>query len=100
QPEAINPMVGALAAFVRGDLAVKKVELKVDLGDGDPIALVDAGQIRQCLINLVRNASEALSAKGGGTVTLRTRRVGERILIEVEDNGVGIAADVLPRLFD
>jgi signal transduction histidine kinase len=100
QPEAINPMVGALAAFVRGDLAVKKVDLEVDLGEPDPIALVDAGQIRQCLINLVRNASDALSAKGGGTVTLRTRRSGERITIAVEDNGVGIPADVLPRLFD
>ena len=100
QPEAINPMVGALAAFVRADLSAKGVELAVDLGEPDPIALVDAGQIRQCLINLVRNASEALSAKGGGTVTLRTRRAGERITISVEDNGVGIAADVLPRLFD
>lgn len=100
QPEAINPMVGALAAFVRGDLAAKQVDLVVDLGEPDPIALVDAGQIRQCLINLVRNASEALSTKGGGTVTLRTRRAGERITIAVEDNGVGIPADVLPRLFD
>ena len=98
--EAINPMVGALAAFVREDLAAKQVKLLVELGDSDPIALVDAAQLRQCLINLVRNATEALSAKGGGTVTLRTRRAGDRIVIEVEDNGIGIAPDVLPRMFD
>ncbi|HUS26897.1 MAG TPA: ATP-binding protein [Kofleriaceae bacterium] len=99
-PEAINPLVGALAAFVRGDLAVKKVDLKVDLAPGDPIAIIDAGQVRQCLINLVRNASEALGAKGSGSVTLRTRSEGDRIVIEVEDDGVGIPSDVLPRLFD
>ena len=99
-PEAINPLVGALAAFVRGDLAVKKVELKVELAPGDPIAIIDAGQVRQCLINLVRNASEALAAKGNGTVTLRTHAVGDRITIDVEDDGVGIRPDVLPRLFD
>jgi signal transduction histidine kinase len=99
-PEAINPMVGALAAFVRGDLAAKQVELKVELGDGDPIAMVDAAQLRQCLVNLVRNASEALAPKGRGTVTLRTRAVGDRIAIDVEDDGVGISPEVLPRLFD
>ena len=48
----------------------------------------------------VRNAADAVSANGGGKVTLRTRRDGSRIAIEVEDDGVGIAADVLPRLFD
>jgi signal transduction histidine kinase len=99
-PEAINPLVGALAAFVRGDLAAKKVELKVDLAPGDPIAIIDAAQLRQCLINLVRNASEALGAKESGTVTLRTRAAGDRIVIDVEDDGVGIPPDVLPRLFD
>jgi two-component system, NtrC family, sensor kinase len=99
-PEAINPLVGALAAFVRGDLAAKKVELKVDLAPGDPIAIIDAAQLRQCLINLVRNASEALGAKESGTVTLRTHTAGDRIVIDVEDDGVGIPPDVLPRLFD
>ena len=33
-------------------------------------------------------------------MTLRTRRAGDRIVIEVEDDGIGIPADVLPRLFD
>lgn len=99
-PEAVNSLVGSLASFVKADLAAKQVELAVDLADGDPIALLDAGQIRQCLINLVRNATEAVVAKGGGTVTLRTRRSGDRIVIEVRDDGVGVAPDVLPRMFD
>jgi signal transduction histidine kinase len=98
--EAVNPMVGALAAFVREDLAAKNVELGIELSDGDPIALIDAAQLRQCLINLVRNATEAVVAKGKGKVTLRTRRAGDRVQIEVEDDGIGIPADVLPRLFD
>jgi len=98
--EPVNAMVGALASFVREDLATKQVVLSTELAADDPIGLIDAGQIRQCLINLVRNASEAVIAKGGGTVKLRTRRDGDRVAIEVEDDGVGIAPDVLPRLFD
>jgi signal transduction histidine kinase len=100
QPEAVNTLIGDLAGFVRADLATKKVKLEVDLASGNPLALVDAAQMRQCLINLVRNATEAVAGKGGGTVTLRTRRTGDRVQIEVEDDGSGIAPEVLPRLFD
>jgi signal transduction histidine kinase len=98
--EPVNAMVGALAAFVREDLSAKHVDLAIELSDGDPIALIDAAQLRQCLINLVRNATEAVTAKGKGKVTLRTKRAVDRVVIEVEDDGTGIPADVLPRLFD
>jgi two-component system, NtrC family, sensor kinase len=98
--EPVNKLVTSLADFVREDLAVKNVTLAMELTPADPIALIDAAQIRQCLINLVRNASEAVTAKGGGKVMLRTHQTDERVVIEVEDDGTGIAADVLPRLFD
>ncbi|MEO8549755.1 MAG: ATP-binding protein [Kofleriaceae bacterium] len=98
--EHVNAVVDALASFVREDLAQKHVELAVDLADNDPIALVDSAQLRQCLVNLVRNATEAVSSKGGGKVTLRTKRAGDRVVIAVEDTGVGIAPEVVPRLFD
>ena len=98
--EPVNELVGALGSFVREDLAARKVALAVELGDGDPVALIDAAQLRQCLINLVRNAADALAGKDRGTVTLRTARIGVRVLISVADDGVGIPAEDLPRLFD
>jgi signal transduction histidine kinase len=100
-PEAANTLVGQLADFMREHLASKKIKLVVELADGDPIAVVDAAQLRQCLINLVRNAEEALAGRPTGTIVLRTRRApGDRVSIEVEDNGPGIPPDVLTRLFD
>ena len=98
--EHVNTMISALADFVREDLAVKRVELRAELSSDDPVALIDAAQIRQCLVNLVNNAADAVVANGGGCVTLRTRRTTERVVIEVEDDGIGIASDVLPKLFD
>ena len=98
--ESINAMVSALAAFVREDLAARQVVLTTELAPEDLVGNIDAGQLRQCLINLVRNAADAVAVKGKGWVVLRTRRDGDRAVIEVEDSGVGIASDVLPRLFD
>jgi signal transduction histidine kinase len=98
--ESLNAIIGDLVGFVRSDLATRHVELATELDPDDPPGYVDANQIRQCLINLVRNAADAVAAKGGGRLVLRTRSDGRRVEIAVEDNGVGIAAEVLPRLFD
>ncbi|HEX4421496.1 MAG TPA: ATP-binding protein [Kofleriaceae bacterium] len=98
--ESLNAIIGDLVGFVRSDLATRHVELDTDLDPADPPSHVDANQIRQCLINLVRNAADAVAAKGSGRVTLRTRGGDRRIEIAVEDNGVGIPSELIPRLFD
>ncbi len=66
----------------------------------------DSGHLMQVLINLVRNAVEAID--GAGTVTLRTRaaraafggRETEAVILEVSDTGKGIPPEVEKRLFD
>ncbi|MCE9578231.1 MAG: HAMP domain-containing protein [Deltaproteobacteria bacterium] len=99
--EALNSIVGNLATFVREDLHKRGVTLTLDLADDLPRALVDEGQLRQSLLNLVRNAAEAV-ADGGGHVWLTTRRGDDptRVEVEVKDDGPGIEPDLVPRLFD
>ncbi len=56
----------------------------------------DADRLKQVLINLVSNALKA----GAQTVTLRSERVGAEVRLSVQDDGPGIPADQLERLFD
>ena len=98
--ESVNTIVNDLVGFVRQDLGNRSVELDADLDADDPHANVDGNQIRQCLINLVRNAADAVSASGGGSVVVRTRGERNRVEISVEDDGVGITGEQLPRLFE
>lgn len=56
-------------------------------------------QINQVVLNLVNNAAQAIE-EGAGKVFVRSTLEGERFRVDVEDNGKGIPADVLPHIFD
>jgi len=62
-----------------------------------PKARGNAENLRQCLINLVKNALEAMP--DGGTLTLRATRTDSFVRIEVEDTGRGIPADLQHTIF-
>ena len=57
----------------------------------------DVVKLRQCLFNLVSNAAKFTS---DGIVTLQAERVGDRILFEVRDTGIGMTAEQTERLFE
>jgi len=63
-----------------------------------PLVECMPSQLNQVFLNLLVNASHALPEQG--VITIRTTCVGNEVCISIGDNGVGIAADVLPRIFD
>jgi len=59
----------------------------------------DYGQVEQILINLIKNAIEAISEKKNGTIHLKAMYSDDDILIQVEDNGTGISGDIIEDIF-
>lgn len=94
-----------LADLFRPELEKKAIELKCEFL-ADPQIHADAPQLKQVIINLIKNAAESIGQRG--TITLRTRtqpgRIGARAthvaVLEVEDTGQGIRPEVQKRLFD
>jgi signal transduction histidine kinase len=92
-------------ALMAGSLATSGVLLVLEPADAIHVSM-DVTLIKQVLINLVRNAAEAM--EGGGTVTLRVRTdrlalQGEACavaILEVADTGKGIPPEIQKRLFD
>lgn len=70
-----------------------------DLSGGARIA-VDTGQMSQLLLNLAKNALAAVEDVGDGHVEMRSRRRDDRVLLEVQDNGHGIAQDEQEKIYD
>jgi two-component system NtrC family sensor kinase len=65
-----------------------------------PIIQADPDQLRQCLINLMNNATDAMSEVGGGTLTIGTRRPDpHHVEISLSDTGVGMSEEVQSALF-
>jgi signal transduction histidine kinase len=54
--------------------------------------------VNQVWTNIIDNAADAL--QGQGRITVRTRRLGESVVVEIEDNGPGIPPEVRDRVFD
>ena len=101
----IDAMVKAEMEMV-ARLIGEDVGLALDLGCPNATAFVDRARLSQVILNLVLNARSAMPE--GGTLTIRTRRVGPHgdsmacgfIHIEVEDTGTGMDPEVLSHVFE
>jgi len=67
-------------------------------GHGAVRAACDPALVEQILLNLLKNAIEAMPS--GGRITVRTGRVDGQSFVEVADNGPGLAAAARAHLFD
>jgi PAS domain S-box-containing protein len=66
-----------------------------------PFVLGDANQLIQIFLNLITNAEQAIrEVRGSGRIRIRAGRHGNQLTITVQDDGVGIRPEALPRIFD
>lgn len=75
----------------------RRIEIDLRLDLDIPKARGDGEMLKQCLINLVKNAQEAMP--DGGRLTVRTGMTPQYVHIAVEDTGVGIPADLHDKIF-
>jgi signal transduction histidine kinase len=106
--ESLGAIVASAMELLRGELAQAGIAASVEIATGLPDVGADEGQLRQALINLVRNAREAMTdgaAAGGGAAGARqldvaVRAAGDRIVLRVGDSGPGISRADLEKIFD
>jgi PAS domain S-box-containing protein len=88
-----------VAGIAKADADAAGATIVTDWGGSELVVDVDASKIEQAVLNLARNAIDAVAAAGGGTVTLRLRRTPRHAVLEVEDDGPGLPNPDAP-IFD
>ena len=94
----IAPLVGEVCDSMRMLAAEKNIALTFEVDSSMPTATLDRAKLKQVLYNYLSNAIKFTPGNGSVKVRVSPER-GERFRIEVEDTGIGIAAEDLPHLF-
>jgi signal transduction histidine kinase len=103
EPVHASEVIQRAAALMEHAMREANVRLELDFPPDLPQVWWDAEQMEEVVVALLANAVEAMPS--GGTLTVRGQLVPEAqgvecLVIEIEDTGVGIRAEDLPRVFD
>ncbi len=99
QETDVNSLIRELASDLERLPLYENVIIVQKLAPYLPIIQADASQLRQVLVNLANNAAEAMPDGGTLTFTTMLDPAGDRVHISVEDTGIGIPPENIPKLF-
>ncbi len=100
----INQIITSTMDLVASELKKKQIKVESQINEKLPMISADAKQIQQVLINLLTNAADSIN--GDGKIIISTfveeskHRKMDNVVIEIEDNGIGISQEELPKIFN
>jgi C4-dicarboxylate-specific signal transduction histidine kinase len=91
-----------IRALCREEATARGIHVEIENNRAIPLVTADRIQIEQVLNNLVANAIDAASERkdSRGLVVVRVVRRGDRVVVQVEDNGPGVAPEIVDNLFE
>ncbi len=94
----VSEVIKTALGIVKYDKRVKKVEFKTELAEGLPSIKIVPDQLLQVFINMLINSLDAI--EGEGIITVKTNVENDNIIINIIDNGCGIAKEDISKIFD
>jgi signal transduction histidine kinase len=98
KPDSLNVVVEKALELLRPELDNRGLNVKTKLAAQLPMSPIDATQIQQVLVNLIKNAMQAMTK--GGTLTLQTGEGPDGVWVSVADTGGGIPQEQINRIFE
>jgi signal transduction histidine kinase len=93
----VRELLNAMRTMFRADLAERSIEFDVRVDDGLPLVSMDANQMDQVLINVIKNAAEAIGRDG--RIEIAACHGPGRVDIAISDTGAGLDAETKKNLF-
>jgi signal transduction histidine kinase len=94
----VNAVIQSLEPLLEQDLRERQIALKILLEPELPLVLISSDQLKQVILNLVRNAEDAMPQ--GGELVIRTAHQEGFVELHIADTGCGIPAEHREHIFD
>jgi PAS domain S-box-containing protein len=98
KPDSLNQVVYKTLELLQPELDNRGLHVRTRLARQLPATPIDGQQIQQVLVNLIKNAIQAMTK--GGTLTVQTGETSEEVWVGVTDTGGGIPQEQLNRIFE
>lgn len=96
----LNGLLSGILRQVGPQCRHRHIQVRASLGEDIPVMQLDPDRLTQALLNIVVNATEALREGGTLDVSSRLSPDGRAVIVEVDDDGVGLDAQAASRAFD
>ncbi|MEN6351234.1 MAG: PAS domain S-box protein [Syntrophomonas sp.] len=93
--QSLDEVVKSLYPMILADVDYQGMHIQLDLGN-PPIIVIDAKEIRQVILNMARNALEAMES--GGTLTIGSKAEGDEVVLFIKDQGEGLSPELIDKI--
>ena len=94
----VNDTINQTVTLLENHARINNIDIQVDLEESIPIIASDQAQLQQVFLNLLTNAIDAIGSSG--SIDVVSRRVDDRIVVNISDDGPGLSEEALRKIFD
>jgi len=98
RPVKLNELVEGILLVMEKQMKESNIKVETYFNETLPEVMASTNQMRQVVLNLVKNAKEAMPK--GGSLTVRTRREDDKVMVAIQDTGVGIPEELRDKIFE
>jgi PAS domain S-box-containing protein len=98
RPIKINELIEGILLVMEKQMKESNIKVETSLDPNISEILASTNQMRQVMLNIFKNAKEAMPK--GGTLTVKTAKEGDKILIHIKDTGIGIPEEIRDKVFE
>lgn len=98
----INKLVKDIVLLYESETILRNIQIETHYSNENPLTYIDSKQIKQVLVNIFKNAIEAIEEHPEelpGRLTVTTERINDVTLIYIEDNGIGMKEETIQNLY-
>ncbi len=97
--KSVNKIISSIVKLMQPEFNSKKIDLTISLNKNLPDTLLNEGEIKQLIVNILKNAIQSIN-HAGGKISISTLQEPYYILINIKDNGAGISDSIKQKIFE